>query len=216
MKKIKHKGYEFEYRVGIDLDQIKLPFNMYYNKYKFKKTDIVLDIGAHIGTFCIPLAKKVKRIYAFEPFKESYDLLRNNIELNKINNILDYNMGINDKSGSVPLYKNKTNLGNSITNENSSGDYELIPVYSLRDLVNSIDSEIDFMKLNAEGAEYNIIMNTGKKDLLKIKRMSISYHNDMYTGEYNHLNIIKKLLDIGYKVKEENENEKRGIIYAKS
>ncbi len=50
-----------------------------------KEGDVILDVGAHIGTFCIPMAKHVGasgRVYAFEPTPESYRILNKNIEAN--------------------------------------------------------------------------------------------------------------------------------------
>ncbi len=52
-----------------------------------KKNDIVIDMFAGIGYFSLPLAKKVKKIYAIEINPQSYKFLIENIRLNKINNI---------------------------------------------------------------------------------------------------------------------------------
>jgi FkbM family methyltransferase len=213
MSKIKKKkGYNFFYRVGIDSDQIDLPFNMYYNKYKFKKEDVVIDMGAHIGTFCIPLAKKVKRIYAFEPNKETYSLLEQNIALNNIENIFSYNYAINDKSGQCELYNGNTNLGNSIIQESESS--ERVNMMSFRDIMKTI-IKADFMKMNVEGAEYNIILNSSNSDLLKVSTMCISYHDD-FTYGFSYKDLVKKLKKLKYNVILKTENPQRGIIYASS
>ena len=46
----------------------------------------VIDIGANLGTFCIPLAKNFPKInfIAFEAQKKVFDVLNNNINLNNI------------------------------------------------------------------------------------------------------------------------------------
>jgi hypothetical protein len=49
-----------------------------------KDTDVVLDIGAHIGAFSLPASRKAKQVYALEPL--FCNLLRANIELNGIKN----------------------------------------------------------------------------------------------------------------------------------
>jgi len=55
-----------------------------YREYKFddiRKDDIVIDIGANIGGFCIPASRMSSRVYAVEPI--TVKELRENISLNK-------------------------------------------------------------------------------------------------------------------------------------
>lgn len=56
-----------------------------------KPGDIAIDVGAHIGTFSVPLARAVGttgRVVAFEPFLPSYELLVLNAELNGVSGTL--------------------------------------------------------------------------------------------------------------------------------
>lgn len=66
-----------------------------------REGDVILDVGAHIGTFCIPLAKHIGvsgRVYAFEPTPDSYRILRRNIEANSLaDNLTATNALISDK-----------------------------------------------------------------------------------------------------------------------
>ena len=52
-----------------------------------KKNETVLDMFAGIGYFSLPLAKKVKKVYAIELNPEAYKFLIENIRLNKVKNI---------------------------------------------------------------------------------------------------------------------------------
>ena len=45
-------------------------------------SDAVLDIGANIGVFSVSAAKKGASVYAFEPCKDNFKLLKKNIEIN--------------------------------------------------------------------------------------------------------------------------------------
>jgi FkbM family methyltransferase len=54
-------------------------------KSQLRAGDVVLDVGAHIGTFSIPFAFAVQpggRVYAFEPVPETVELLRRNVGIN--------------------------------------------------------------------------------------------------------------------------------------
>ena len=52
-----------------------------------RKEETVLDMFAGIGYFTLPLAKKVKAVYAVELNKEAYNYLIENIKLNKLKNV---------------------------------------------------------------------------------------------------------------------------------
>ena len=52
-----------------------------------REGDVVLDVGAHIGTFCIPLAQHIGdsgRLFAFEPMPSSHRILEKNIAENDL------------------------------------------------------------------------------------------------------------------------------------
>src|SRR5260221_715013 len=47
---------------------------------------IVLDVGAHVGTFAIRAAREAPRghVYAFEPTSENFAILKHNVEANGV------------------------------------------------------------------------------------------------------------------------------------
>lgn len=53
-------------------------------------TAVILDVGAHIGTFALLASERAPRgrVYALEASRETFDLLRTNIELNRRHNII--------------------------------------------------------------------------------------------------------------------------------
>ena len=57
----------------------------------------VVNVGAHIGTMCIPLAKAAARVTAFEPFPKTFDHLKRNVELNALTNVSLHNAALGDK-----------------------------------------------------------------------------------------------------------------------
>ena len=92
--------------------------------FSIKENDIVIDIGAHVGYFTIYAAKKAKngKIITFEPSKESFNVLKNNLKINNIQNVIIENVGVGAKSGTAILNVDVTHdIGNSIffSSENS-------------------------------------------------------------------------------------------------
>jgi len=123
------------------------------------KGSSVVDIGAHIGSFSIPMAKVAGKVIAFEPSCETFVILSLNANENGVSLQL-INKGLGSKKGSGTLVvRNASNAGaNTLV---SGGD---IPVTTL-------DSEValaDFIKMDVEGMELEVLR--GGKALIERAR----------------------------------------------
>jgi FkbM family methyltransferase len=176
-----------------------------------KENSIVIDVGAQIGVFSV-LAGKLKkgvRVYSYEPFKPNCELLEKNIELNNLKeNIFAYELGVGGKKGKRELIICDENTGgHGFFCENGSTK-TTINVISLKDIFekNKI-KKCDFLKMDCEGAEYEIILNTSDKYLKKIKAITMEFHKN------GNIENLKNFLEQkGFKVEITNIGE--GILYA--
>ncbi len=66
----------------------------------------VIDIGAHIGAFSVYAAERSGsgRVYSYEPHPENFSLLKKNLEINKVKNVIAYDLAISDKKGSSRFF----------------------------------------------------------------------------------------------------------------
>ena len=69
------------------------------------------------------------------------------------------------------------------------------------------------MKMNCEGAEFAIILNSSNKTLQKFRIIFIKYHGDLALG-LNELTLIQKLNQCGFSTTIRNKSPKRGWIIA--
>ena len=53
-----------------------------------KRTDVIVDIGANIGVYVIPLAKRTSKVIAFEPHVKSSEMLEKSVKLNHLDNVV--------------------------------------------------------------------------------------------------------------------------------
>ncbi len=80
---------------------------------------LVLDIGANLGAYSIPLAKSMRDVggvlMAFEPQRILYYQLCGNVVLNRLDNFIAINKAVGDYDGDIEIpeinYENNTNIG---------------------------------------------------------------------------------------------------------
>jgi len=156
-------------------------WNLYTEGLHFSPAQdlVVIDIGAHIGTFSVSTAWRFKqsRVYSFEPFKENFDMFLSNIELNRVNNVFPSMAAVAGQRGMVSLGISDSNTGgHSICFAGQSST--LVEALTLSDVFSSNGLErCDLLKIDCEGAEYDILFNTPSSVLRKIKNIAMEYHN---------------------------------------
>jgi predicted O-methyltransferase YrrM len=77
------------------------------------KNSVVVDVGANIGYYTLLLAQKCKKVYAIEPDKESFKILKKNVEDNGFKNVVLFNVAAGNKKERLKLIIDNNNLGNS-------------------------------------------------------------------------------------------------------
>ena len=172
------------------------------NGFEIAETDVVVDIGSNIGAFTVYAAKKAEKgkVYAYEPHPENFELLNKNITLNKLENTKTFRTAISRTKGKVNLAIGHWSTGtHGITNNPKSKTIKVDSI-RLKDVFteNKLES-IDFLKIDCEGGEYEILKSTSKKYLKRIKKISLEFHPPK-----NKLERIKNKLErVGFKVKTE-------------
>jgi FkbM family methyltransferase len=131
-----------------------------------KEGDTVLDIGANVGMFSLVASRVLKNkgiIHAFEPSQATYDILRQNINNNKCENVTIHRLALSDADGmltlSTPKVKHGTDafayLSNSQdTTVNEDAQKESVEVKTLDNFLSDNNIEkVDLIKIDIEGAE---------------------------------------------------------------
>jgi len=176
---------------------------------------VIIDIGANIGVFSLFASQsKNTTIYAYEPMPENYDLLKENIRLNKLEkNILPFNLAIGARAekrkfylGSCPSHSFSpisespfNALYGDHTQEEKQKFIETncIPLKDVFDK-NNIE-RCDLLKTDCEGAEFEILYNLPDEYFKRIKKIRLEYHN--HFGKKNNVDyLIGFLKRMGYKI----------------
>lgn len=127
---------------------------------EFLKDKDIIDAGAYIGDSTLPLSKITKaNVYGFEPFTESYNKLKQNIELNNIKNIVPVNASLSDVNGEISLYLSGDNH-QGITNDSTLSQYDKELVVQSRTIDSYVEENnlnVGFIKVDVEGAEQDLL-----------------------------------------------------------
>jgi len=140
--------------------------NQYNVNGKNIKNKVIVDAGANIGLFSFMCAAfGPKKIYAFEPIKETYEILKANIKRNKLESIIiPINKGVGDRNFSTEInYRMEGDTGASIELKEKYKNLQKIEVVKLDDFLK--DKDIDFIKMDIEGYEENALR--GSKNIIK-------------------------------------------------
>lgn len=163
--------------------------------------DIVLDIGAHIGLFSVVAARLVGdggNVLAFEPTPFTRDVLREVIELNGCDNVVEI------RSEAVSAAKGETvffDTGDSISNANSlvrtARSKTEIPIIltSVDDFARERNLRIDCLKIDVEGVELDLLRGARETFLRQRPVARLGLHPPFIAENGQSLDEIWQVLD---------------------
>jgi FkbM family methyltransferase len=159
-----------------------IPLEMWSGRY-FEKRELefivgrlqpgmtFVDIGANVGLFSIPAAKKVQhgKVYAFEPATWTFERLTKNAHLNNVRNLVPLRSAVGDYTGEAILQINApgkdglNTIGKAAHEDSEVVNTESVPITSLDEFLfeNSI-AHVDAMKIDVEGAELFVLRGAAK------------------------------------------------------
>lgn len=155
-----------------------------------------LDIGANVGSFTL-LAKGYPntQFISFEPVKKTFNILKQNIELNDITNVILVNKGLSNIKQTLKIHIPSHSLGGSSVIKPSEEHTEETCEFDILD--DYIDFHVDLIKIDVEGHEYNVLeggLNLIKKHhpllLIEDNPPSTQEQKDNQTKIYQLLNSL--------------------------
>lgn len=128
---------------------------------------VFIDVGAHIGKYTIILSHLVHKVVALEPDPRNYTVLKYNIKLNNIHNVIALQIAASSKERIVRLAVDDTYTAQSSVVEECSADRSIrvqaLPLDTLLERLGlASDTTYYIIKIDVEGHEVDILKGAEK------------------------------------------------------
>lgn len=190
----------------LDYGDLSYLFNEIFlrNEYCFvsrKEDPYIIDCGSNIGMSVLyfKMLYPGSSILAFEPGEEAYTCLEENIRNNRWGSVIAHKTALSNREGEADYYYDPDNAGSlamglkraRMPKNRRSVKTSLLSKY--------IDRQVDFLKMDIEGSEFDVIeeLNSSGK-LRRIKQMAIEYHHNIPEEPGMLSRFLKLLEDAGF------------------
>lgn len=165
----------------------------------------IVDVGAASGDFTVHAARRCPRgvVYAFEPLPEAFARLEEHVRLNGIANVRAFREAIAAREGPLALYTVTGLSGQHRTA--GDGSVAAAPLVAVRatTLADAFErhgiARCDLLKLDCEGAEFEILLGLPPETLARIARIVLEYHD--HVTEHTHEELAHRLEALGFDVR---------------
>ena len=149
---------------------------------------VVFDIGANAGYFSLYAASRFENptIYAFEPMPANFAQLKRNVSLNKTCRIFPFNQAVGKEEATVTMATDSLEGFSTVAKIADDGPrddkgYRIeVSSTTIQKIFDDNRLEVcDFLKMDCEGAEYEIFYNCPREYLKRIKYLGIEVHGEV-------------------------------------
>ena len=173
----------------------------YYFRTENKKP-LIIDCGSHIGmsVMYFKLLYPEAKIICFEPNKHAFQILLENIAANRLLNVDPHDEAVMNYNGKTDFYINEENkfdvAMSTIKERVKNGTQTSVKATTLSMF---IEQNIDFLKMDIEGAELSVLQELKNSGKLKyIKQTAIEFHHHIIENDDNFSQALELLEGEGF------------------
>ena len=186
--------------------------------FELRRDDTVVDVGGNIGLFVLWAAPQIPqgRIVTIEPTR-AIDCLKLNVELNRLPNVTAIQTAVGTDGGQTELvlYPGLECITHNLglrhgwllrrlatwvsSRSESAVEHIVSPMVSLGRILDDCQLPVvNYLKIDCEGGEYEILRNMSPTHWQRIERVAMEYHE--LSPDHHHEELVAILRNNGFAV----------------
>ena len=179
------RGFTLNHRPG---DQILLQFYETLRDKSYRRfitepqQGTLLDIGANVGVVTVDWANRLPsvHIHAYEPHSLNFATLHENVKSNGFSSRVSlYQEAVGRSIGPANLRASGLSMETSAYSTAAASEEFSVPMVSLGAVIQRCKGHIGLAKIDAEGAEVDILEGADAQTLSEIRQLVIEYHDGL-------------------------------------
>ena len=178
-----------------------------YERYGcyIKEGDVVLDLGSNIGVFAHRAETRgASKVICFEPVTPTFNCLIKN----KGPKTSVYKNAVGGEQGftTFNIHTDFTHIGGGTShdqdlmlNGRNIVHSERVIIIGINEIFEGMDSKIDFMKIDIEGGEVDVLTSITNKNLNSLRCLSAEFHRTYDGFDTFQSNFTDRMSNLGFK-----------------
>lgn len=173
------------------------------NQYSLTKEELVgrsvIDVGANIGAFSLLAASLgAKKVIGIEPVSKTFNLFQSNVTRSGLSSIIALKNLVSAEHGKYFQISNDNDNAGANSVYNVAENSEMVLSLSLSTILKMVEDDNILLKLDCEGAEYDILLNTTQEEMSRINEIVLEIHTDLHPTFKGKEILENKLKEFGF------------------
>ena len=170
-----------------------------------REGDVVLDVGANIGLFAHRAETRgASKVICFEPLTPTFNCLIKN----RGTKTLVYKNAVGGNSGftNFSIHTDYTRIGGGTSqdqdlmlNGRNIIHSERVIIIGINEIFDGMDCKIDFMKIDIEGGEVDVLTSITDKNLISLRCLAAEFHKTYDEFDTFQSNFTDRMILLGFK-----------------
>jgi len=158
---------------------------------------VFIDVGANTGCYTLFMSSFCQAVHSFEPYDKMFDRLREQITLNRLDNVFVHKVGLGDKNAMLDFYAPtdyNAGTGSFISENQKNKLYGKVKIVKGDEYFVKLGvKKVNIVKIDVEGYEKYVLL--GLKDTIKKHRPVVIMEFSRKTAQtFSDFNEFKSLM----------------------